>query len=172
MFRKNSEFAEIYSNYYSIVFSTIYTKLNNIDDTEDLCQEIFSRMYMKLEEITDKRKWLFGAIRLELLAFYRNKKKREVDIDDLFQEAGMTFVNGFRDARIIIQDTLDNMGEICDDQERNLFELIAIKRFTYEEAGSQLALTKRQVRYKYSQVIKKLLDSLNNKGIKSLEELL
>ncbi len=172
MFKKNREFAESYKDYYPIVFSAIYTKTGNIDDTEDLCQEIFSRFYEKLEKIENKRKWINGAIRLELLAYYRDKKRKEVDIDEFFQDVTMTYVNGFRDARIIIKDALDNLEEVCEEHERILFDLIAIRNFTYEDAGTQVGFSKRQVRYIYNQTTKKITDYLYSKGLKSLDELL
>lgn len=168
----NKEFAEAYNNYYPIVFSAVYTRVGNYDDAEDICQEVFLKLHKKIESVENIRKWLLGALRLEVLSFYKKKKPDAVDPDILFQDMSLTFVNGFRDIRIIIDETIDDMDNFKDSTDKALFDLVAIYNFTYEEAGAQLGFSKRQVRYKYGKIVERLLDSLNKKGIKNLEDLL
>jgi len=172
MFWKNREFAEDYNTFYPIVFSAVYSKIGNIDDSEDICQELFIKFYGKIDEIENKRKWLNGALRIEVLAFYRKKKPDAVDIDNIFPDISLSFVNGFRDIRIIINEALENMDNYRDESEVVLFELVAVRNFTYGEAGKQLGLNARQVRYRYELIVKRLLDYLARKGIASLEDLL
>ncbi len=172
MFWKNKEFAEAYNIYFPMVFCAVNAKVNNYDDAEDICQEIFIKFHEKYETIENKRKWLYGALRFEVMKHYKKKKADPVDIENMFQDAGLSFVNGFRDTRIIISDAIEEMNNFEDENDSALFDLIAINNFTYEEAGSQLGLSKRQTRYKYGKVVERLLDALNKKGIKNLEDLL
>jgi RNA polymerase sigma-70 factor, ECF subfamily len=172
MFAKNRDFAEAYNNLYPVVFSTLYSKLGNVDDAEDLCQELFIKLYDKLDEIENKRKWLYGAMRLEVMAFFRKKKPGAVDIDDVFDDASLTFVNGFRDTRIMIQDAIEDMDTFKDETDRALFDLVAVKNFSYEEAGSQIGLSRRQVRYRYGLIVDRLVDYFRKRGINGLEDLL
>ncbi len=172
MFGKKGNFAEDYNIYYPVVFSTVYSKTGSIDDTEDLCQVIFMTYYQKIDTVEDKKKWLNGAIRLELFNYFRRKKYDQEDIDTLLDDENLTHINGFRDLRIILEEAI-NSREIYDDEsERVLFELIAVKRFTYEEAGSQLGYSRRQARYRYNRVNEKIMDYLARKGIRNLEDLL
>lgn len=171
MFVKNSRFTELYDSYYPMVFSAILTKLDNPDDADDICQEVFISMYNKLDEIEDVRKWLYGTLRYEVLAYYR-KKNRNISMDDLFDNVALTFVNGFRDTRILIDEVLEKESADLDGKERELLELISVYRYTYEEAGKLVGLTKRQARYRYGLIVHRILDSLSKQGIKSLEELL
>lgn len=171
-FNKNREFAESYNDYYPVVFSSLYTKIGNAEDARDLCQNLFVKFYEKLDEIENRRKWLYGAIRLELLSFYRKKRRDNIDIDNLFNDVRLTFVNGFRDVRIIINEAIENIDNFSNERERTLFDLIAIHNFTYEETASQLGLSKRQVRYRYSLIVNRIQDYLSKKGIKSMEDLL
>ena len=85
---------------------------------------------------------------------------------------GLNFVNGFRDARIIINEAIEDLNNFDNEDEAALFDLIAIRNFTYIEAGKQLGLSKRQAQYRYGRIVEKLLFALKKKGINSLEDLL
>jgi len=172
MFVKNKKFAEAYNNLYPVVFSAVYSKVGNIDDTEDLCQELFIKFYNKLDEIENHRKWLYGALKLEVMAYFRKKKPEAVDIDEVFDDVGLTFVNGFRDSRIMIQDAIEDTDNYHDETDRALFDLVAVRNFSYEEAGAQLGMSKRQVRYRYGLIVDRLVDYFKQRGIHSLGDLL
>ena len=172
MFKQNSQFVEHYSNFYPLVFNTIYAKIESYEDAEDISQNLFIKLYDKLESVENVRKWLFGAIRLELFNYYRSKKKMEVDVETVLDDAAMTYVNGFRDVRIIIEEALNNMNNFETESERVLFDLIAVNKYSYNEASKEMGLSKDQVRYKYNKVCSRLLNYLHEKGIENLEELL
>jgi RNA polymerase sigma factor (sigma-70 family) len=171
-FAKNRQYAEAYSDFYPVIFSSVYKKIGNIEDAEDICQEIFISFYNKLDEIENRRKWLYGALRLEVMAYYRKKNPDAADIDSEADNIGMSFVNGFREARIIIHNAIEDMSNYRDDADRALFDLVAVRNFSYEEAGAQLGMSKRQVRYRYGIIVEGLIEYFKAKGINSLEELL
>lgn len=171
MTEKKNIFTDAVNNYYPLVFSTVYTKINNADDAYDICQEVFIKFFEKFDTIENHRKWLYGALRLALFDHYRAKDKSAV-MDDIFKDVGLTFVNGFRDARIIINEVIES-GETFDTEEdKILFDLIAINNFSYSQAGSQLGFTKRQVQYRYGVIVQKILDQFSRRGIKHIEDLL
>jgi RNA polymerase sigma-70 factor, ECF subfamily len=171
MYWKNKEFAEAYNIYYPAVFSAVHAKVGNLTDAEDICQEIFIKFHEKLETIENKRKWLFGALRLEVIKHYQ-KSSVSVDIEKMFQDVGLSFVNGFRDARIVINETIQDIKNFNGEEDMALFELIAVRNFTYEEASSELGMSKRQARYRYGKIVERLLDELKKKGVKNLDDLL
>jgi RNA polymerase sigma factor (sigma-70 family) len=172
MSKKRDLYSQQHSDYYPVVFSTVYSKVGNREDAKDLCQEIFLKFYQKFDDIENGRKWLFGAIRLELLVYYRKKNPDIVNLDEVIQDAGMTFVNGFRDARIIIAEAIENADLFENDLEQALFDLVAIYNYSYSEAGAELGLTKRQVMYRYHGIVEKITAELEKKGIKNIEDLL
>ena len=171
-FARNREFAEAYGDYYPVVFGAVYSKVNNLDDAEDICQELFIKFYDKLQTIENRRKWLYGALKLEVMAFYRRKKHGDVDIDEVFNDVGLTFVNGFRDTRILINEAIEDMNNFKDEADRVIFDLVAIQNYTYQETGAQLGMSTRQVRYRYGLIVDRLVDYLKKKGIGGLEDLL
>ena len=169
------KFRDDYSDYYPLVFSVLYSKLNSREDAEDICQEVFVRYYHNMEKVENARKWLMAALRFEITNYYNKKATRKSDnenIDDLFNDLNLAFENGFRDARIIIQEALENMENYNDEQEKVLFDLIAVHNFTYQMAAKQLGMTRWQAEYKYGQVEKRILQYLKNKGIKDMGDLI
>jgi len=72
----------------------------------------------------------------------------------------------------VITEAIENSGNYQSEKEKALFELIAVHNFTYEAAGKQLGLNKRQVRYRYNRILERITAYLKTKGINSLEELL
>jgi len=171
MSRKRDKFTEDHKLYYPLIFSTIYTKVGNVDDAKDICQEIFFRFFEGYDKIKNSRKWLYGALKLVVFEFYR-KKKGDVNIDEVFNDVGLTFVNGLKDTRIIISDAIEDMDNFGNDEDKTLFDLIAVHNYSYSKAGEQLGLTKRQVDYKYNRIVDRIMDYLNKKGIRAIEDLL
>jgi RNA polymerase sigma factor (sigma-70 family) len=167
---QRDEYTQIFTQYYHVVFNTIYTKVGNREDTEDLCQEVFIALYNNLDKIQNVRKWLFGTLRNVVLKYYRDKHPDAINIDDVFQDVSLTFVNGFRDLRIIISDSIMKAAE--NDVDNALIELIAFHNYSYSTAGRLLGLSKRQVQYRYTQIVNRVIQNLNENGIRNIEDLL
>ena len=102
--------------------------------------------------------------------FFKEKYSDEENIDNIMEDVALTFVNGFRDTRIIISEVLENV--LSDEEERNLFELIAFHNYSYSETAALLGLTKRKVDYKYNKIAAKISAALKEKGISQIEDLL
>ena len=137
MKRKKDEYTEAHNRYYPLVFSSIYTKIENIEDTKDICQDIFIKFFEKFDEIENKRKWLYGALRLAVFEFYR-KKKGSNNIENVFNGAGLTFVNSLRNARIVIGEAMEEVENFIDEDEKTLFDLIAQYNYSYSAVAKQL----------------------------------
>lgn len=171
--KRSSLFADAYNDYYPLIFSVVNTKINNFEDAEDICQDVFYKFYEKIDEVKNYRKWLYGTLRIAVLEYFRKKNKNEhLNVDDVFNDMALTFANGFKDVRILITEAIEESENFKDDKEQILFELIAVHNYTYEKAGKQIGLTRRQVKYRYGLIVKRVLKFLEKKGISSLEELL
>jgi RNA polymerase sigma-70 factor, ECF subfamily len=164
------KFTEIFDQYYHTVFNAVYPRVGNVSDTEDICQEVFIALYRKLDEVQNIKKWLFGTLRNIVYNYYRDKKPDKVNIDDIFHDISLTFVNGFRDARIVISAAIDE--EIKNEEERQIVELIAFNNYSYTYVAKLLGVTKRMIQYRYTQIVKRILENLKKRGIKNIEDLL
>jgi len=165
-------FSESYDSHYSLIFSIILSKVDNFHDAEDLCQEVFIRFYEKIEEVESPRKWLLGCLRNVIFDYYKKKRHVEVDIDQLFDDVRMGYVNGFRDARITISGAI---REVCgeeDADDASLFDLITIYHYSFAQASAHLGISYKQARYRYNRMADRVKDRLRENGIEKIEDLL
>lgn len=169
--KKRDKFSELHNEYYPLCFSVVYSKTGNREDTYDICQELFIKFYNKLDEINNYKKWLYGAMRLTILEYYRAKGDESVDIGDL-NDVGLNFVNGFRESRIIIAEAFDSINHFDKVNDRTLFELIGVHNYSYSEAAKHMGLTKRKVEYRYTKMVEMIIDHLKDSGISDIEDLL
>jgi RNA polymerase sigma-70 factor (ECF subfamily) len=167
---KKAEFIECYSEYYQIVYGAIYSKVADKHDIEDLIQEVFLIFYQKIDEIANKRSWLFGTVQNVLMNYYRKKRKfsSDADIADYLNDVSLGTINGFRDTRMLLEDAMASLTE----KDRILFDLVAVQQLTYHVAARHLGLTRRQVAYRYSSIIGTIKAYLNERGIRGLGDLL
>lgn len=165
-------FKDVYDGLYSLIFSSIYSKINNFDEAEDLTQELFVRLYKKFNEVNDPKAWLFGAMRIILFDYFKEKGRKEDDIDGIIDDQRMSVVNEFRDARIVIEEILSDSTSGISDSDRTIFELVAIHDYSFAEVSRHIGLSYRQVRYTFQTTARKLLDLLRMRGIAKLEDLL
>ncbi|MCP4133848.1 MAG: sigma-70 family RNA polymerase sigma factor [bacterium] len=167
---KRDTYTLVYNEYYPLVFNTVYSRIGNREDASDICQEIFLIFFEKFEGIDNYRKWLFGTMRNIVLRFYERKSSPEVDVDKMFDDMSMAYVNGFRDARIIITDIIENID--ISENERALFDYIALNNYSYNNTGKILGLSKKQVILRYGKIAKMILLALKEKGIHDIGDLL
>ena len=158
-------FLDEYLDYYTVVHNFVYFRINDKDEVDDLCQEIFIEFYKQFDSIQNKRRWLLSVSKKQLSDYYKSRNNID-NIDDF----DISFVNGFRDARIIIKDAIENID--CDEIDRNIFDLIAVSNFTYKKVGENFGLSIRQVEYRYKKTVQKILDYLQKSGIKEIVDLL
>ncbi len=168
--KKGDLFSKLFLDYYPMVYNAVVTKVSSQHDAEDICQEVFIALYNHLDEIQNIRAWLYGTLKNFVLKYYKEKYSGNENLENFMEDAALSFVNGFRDARIIISEVLDKA--LSDDGDRNMFELIAYHKYSYSETASIMGLTKRKVEYKYNKIAVKITSLLKEKGISQIEDLL
>ncbi len=163
-------FIDVYERYYALIYSTAYSKLGDADDAMDAAQEVFIRFHGKAAEVREPRTWLYGTLRNVVFDMMKKKKPdlTEGDMDDL----GVTYINGFRDTRLLIQEALESEANFIDENDRALFELVASYDFTYREAGEELGISERQAKYRFGLAVRRLAEYFRERGIANLEDLL
>jgi len=165
----NDEFTRAYMEYYPLLLSSLLARVSNPEEARDLCQEVFMIFLEKFDSITNRRAWLYGTLKNVVYQHYA-RKKPDVDIDEVFNDEGLAFTNGARDARIMIAEAIEQVE--CSEEDRVLLDLIAIHDYSYGGVAEILGLSRRQVEYRYGQLAKSILDYLKSRGIKGLAELL
>ena len=168
--QRRDEFIDAYLDLYPVIYSTVYSRIHDKDEADDLCQEIFIIFYNKFDAIENKRSWLYSTAKNVLMNYYKKKRADASEEINEMADFGIQFVNGFRDTRIIIEEAIETIK--CDAVERALLDLIAVHEFSYTKVSGIMGLSVKQVRYRYGQIVNRLLHHMRNIGIKDLEELL
>ena len=170
--KKIRNYSKDFADFYPIIFSTVYGKINNKDEAEDICQEVFMVYFEKYNEVQKPRAWLIGTMFNVIKKYYNRKGKTDQDIEDLLDDTKMSFINGFKDIRIMVQEAMTDLRNFDNEQDKALFELIAIHNVSYRKAAKIMGFTFEQVRYRYKQSTAKLTQYFKNRGIENLEDLL
>jgi RNA polymerase sigma factor (sigma-70 family) len=164
---QESSFRKIYSDNYAVIMNLINKYIGNFHDSEEICQNLFITLYNKFGEIDNHGKWLRGAVRFEVLAYYRKNDKtgNAVSLDNLEEEPVTVQNNNDSDLTIILREAIERIENYENDQDRVLFQLIAINKYSYAEAAAELGISRRQAEYAYSKIIQKIVAHLKSKGI-------
>jgi RNA polymerase sigma-70 factor, ECF subfamily len=167
---KRDKFSELFTDYYSMVFNAVYPKVGSQDDTEDICQEVFVALYRHVGEIENVRAWLYGTLKNMVLKYYRDRHPSHENIDTIMDDVTLSFVNGFRDTRIIISEVMEEI--VLTKEEREILDLVAFHNYSYSETANVMGITKRKVDYNYNKISGKIISRLQERGVKHIEDLL
>lgn len=81
---------EIYKDYHGKVFGYIISQVNNSDLAEDLCEDVFLKVYEKLDTFDDTKAsistWIYTIARNTLTDYYRTRKVCE-EIPEEYESA-------------------------------------------------------------------------------------
>ena len=69
------EFTKAFDTFYSPLFGSVYSKTGDFDDAEDICQEVFMRLFNQFAGVSNVRAWIYGTMRIVLMEFYRKRGK-------------------------------------------------------------------------------------------------
>lgn len=150
---------QIYQDYSQKVKGYILSKVNDYNLAEDLCSDVFVKVYEKLDTY-DKNKasistWIYTIARNTLIDYYRsNKEELELKEEIAIPEED--------DDEICTQDNLDKLAsclEKLNDREKNIILLHYYKGLTLKEISEKMNIS-----YVYAKV-------LHKKAILSLQKL-
>lgn len=81
---KEEAFNTLYKNYHKLVYGIAFSILKNKDDSEDVSQSVFAKIYkLSQSKLPDKSEssWLYSVIKNETITYLR-KKNKEINLDD------------------------------------------------------------------------------------------
>ncbi len=147
---KQHEFEYAYSNYRPKMSKLAYYKIGNIFDAEDICQELFLKLYENIDKIKNKKNWLNVVLRNMIASYYHNIRETPtlLDIFELDNNVCNSIFNNNYDnieTSILLDEILDNKEIFkCDINKKILYFLIFEDK-SYMEIARLLNLTKKQI---------------------------
>lgn len=143
-----SAFEHLFNRYRDSILQLYLQKTGgNIDDSNDLLQETFVKIYLNLQRYSDQYtfgQWIYTIARNTFIDYVRRKRDDTVSIDNLREAGGLsTWSEPNPEERMIthqnrarIEAFLDRMSP----RYKELIELRFFKEYSYEEIASHLNL--------------------------------
>lgn len=82
----NTSFENIWKNFHSKLRQFILMRVNNKDDADDILQEVFIRIYKRIDTLKEEQKlssWIFQITRNVIIDYYRSQKESKEFNDEI-----------------------------------------------------------------------------------------
>ena len=151
---------EMYKKYYKIVYGIAFSILKNKEDSEDIVQIFFSKLY-SLEEnklpSNNESSWLYTTTKNEVLNFLK-KKTNDIDYDSMHEiEDNNNYLN-----KIIDRDSYNRLISKLKETEKEIVSLKILSNLSFEEISRLLNMPTGTVKWKYYKSINTLKLLLSN----------
>ena len=156
-------FEKLYKTYSNLVYRIAFSILKNKEDSEDIVQIVFSKIYQIDKNKLPKDKeasWLYNVTKNEVLTFLR-KKKTYVDIDSIYEiKDEDNEINN-----IIDQDSYNKLISKLNNKEKEVISLKLLTNLSFEEIAKLLNEPTGTVKWRYYKSVHTLKIFLSNLGM-------
>ena len=152
-------FDEVYLTYYKLVKYIIFDIVKNHDDAEDLSQEVFVKVFQKIDTFipnTEMTPWISSIAKNTAIDFLKNKNSRVSIILLDTPDAGITV----EDADCISDAIDEKMKNILDEHEYFILVHKLYLELKFVEIADMLGTNVAKVAGKYYRAINKLKKEL------------
>ena len=158
---KEQYFSEFYSNNYNLVYKICFSILKDKDNTEDVTQNIFEKIYkLPNDKLATEYEstWLYTVAKNESLQYIR-KNKINTSVDEQIGE----FASADNEIdNIIDQEQYDKLVKKLNKKEGQIISLKVLSDFTFKEIGEILSIPTPTVQWYYYKSIKSLKVAISN----------
>lgn len=147
---------EIYGDYSSRIFGYINSRVNNPVIAEDLCSDVFLKVYEKLDTFDEGKAslstWIYTIARNRLTDYYRTRRITEEIPEALADENNVeeSVIGG--EMLEILADALEALPE----RERDLIVLRYYSGLTLKETGERLGISYAYVKVLHNRALAKM----------------
>ena len=156
-------FETLYKKYNKLVYRIAFTILKNKEDSEDIVQAVFSKIYSLPKDklpIDNIATWIYSVTKNEAISLYR-KRKNTVDLDTMYEIADSdNEIN-----RIVDQDRYNRILSRLNDKEKEIVSLKILTNLTFEEIAKILGQPTGTVKWRYYKSIHTLKLLFSNLGM-------
>lgn len=152
--RDEEYFEKIYNEYYSLVKYVVYDILKDIEDTQDICQDVFLTLYEKIDQYEGKnfKYWLLQIAKNKALNHLKKRKLENTYVSQEFVGLANS-IDVFNKFEGEIWSILENY---LDEEERKIVILKIVFNFSFNEIALELGQNKTYCYRVYKESIKKL----------------
>lgn len=156
-------YEKLYNRYNKLVYGIAFSILKNKEDSEDVVQTVFSKLYIleKDKLPTDKiGTWLYTVTKNEALLLLR-KNNNDVNLDTIYD---LEDENNEID-KFINKDSYNRLINGLNQKEREIVSLKILSNFTFKEIGELLGESANTIKWRYYKSIYSLRIMLSNLGM-------
>lgn len=158
-----SNFEKFYLKYNKLVYGIAFSILKNKEDSEDIVQIVFSKLYsLSKENFPSKSEasWIYSLTKNETISFLR-KQSNNINFDNIYEiQDYNNEINNVID-KIEFNSLIDKLNEL----EKQIISLKIISGFSFDEIGRLLKLPTGTVKWKYYKSINNLKVLLGSLGM-------
>lgn len=151
---------ELYNRYNKIVYGIAFSILKNNEDSEDVVQIIFSKLYSIDEDKLPKEKagtWLYKVTKNEALAILR-KKYNNIRLEDIYNcENENNEIN-----EVIDKESYNKLINKLNKKEQEIVSLKILSDLTFQEISEILGESSSTIKWRYYKAIYTLKITLSN----------
>lgn len=156
-------FETLYAKYNKLVYRIAFTILKNKEDSEDIVQVVFSKIYTLSKDklpIDNVLTWIYSVTKNEAISLFR-KRKNTVDIDSVYEIADTdNEINN-----IINQDNYNRLISRLNNKEKEIVSLKVLTNLSFDEIAKLLNEPTGTVKWRYYKSIHTLKLLLSNLGM-------
>lgn len=156
MITTQEEKAEIYEKFASKVKGYLYTQVNNSFLAEDLCEDVFLKVYEKLESFDETKAslstWIFTITRNTLIDYYRVRKVHSDIPEDMASEDSI-------EEEVCNNSVLESLADALsklETRERDIIILHYYKGITLKEVATMIGISYAYVKILHNKALGEL----------------
>ena len=155
------EMDEIYSEYQKKVMGYIRARVTRWADAEDLCSQVFEKVYMKLDSFDDIKAsvstWIFTITRNTVIDYFRRSKPTEELDENLSDDTEL-------DEGLLSSESLSELAEALRALPEELRDIIVLRYYDGKpltEVAEIMGLSYGAVKLRHQSALAKLKKSLS-----------
>lgn len=151
---------EVYNEYHDKVLGYIRSKVNNKEDAEDLCADVFLKVQKKLVEYDSEKAgvstWIYTIARNSVIDFYRGSHVTEELPDELSEEIAS---DDETDSELLRRETLVELAEALkklSEEERAIIIYRYYDGLSLTDIQKKTGLSYGQVKLRHNAALKQM----------------
>lgn len=138
---------ELYSNYNKVIYGIAFSILKNKEDSEDVVQIVFSKLYVLDKEKLPKEKeatWLYSVTKNEALSILK-KKYNNVSLENIYNLED----NNNEIDKLIDRDSYNKLINKLEKKDQEIISLKILSKLTFSEIAEILGESTNTIKWRY-----------------------
>lgn len=158
--QSQNAYNQLYEKYYKLVYGIAFSVMKNKEDSEDITNEVFTKIYKLDKEklpVSNEASWLFTVTRNECFTYLR-KSKQNISIDEIYEVPSTSQ----EIQEIIDTEYYNKLISGLSEQEKTIISLKILSNFTFSKIAQIMNLPIGTVQWKYYKAINSLKISIGS----------